>query len=114
MFRTEPNFLHSLVERTFARLDAVVDGHFTVRNLSYRNYNFGVTCGPREYLVKQPKKWTPAGRGTIDSEASFYWQVRTDPRFLPLRGLVPESYGYDPLPSLLLPKFLPNPNTSPH
>src|ERR1035438_7296493 len=109
MFLTEASVLHYLVGRNFARLDAVVDGQFTVRNLSYRNYNFGVSCGRREYLVKQPKKWTPAGRGSIDSEASFYWQVRTDPRFLPLRPLVPESYGYDPLPSILILKFLPNP-----
>ena len=114
MFLTEANVLHYLIGRNFARMEAVVDGHFTVRNLSYRNYNFGVTCGPREYLVKQPKKWTPAGRGTIDSEASFYWQVRTDPRFLPLRGLVPESYGYDPLHSILILKFLPNQTTLHH
>jgi hypothetical protein len=114
MFLTEANVLHYLVERNFAGLEAVVDGQFTVRNLSYRNYNFGVTCGRREYLVKQPKKWTPAGRDTIDSEASFYWQVRTDPRFLPLRGLVPESYGYDPLHSILILKFLPNQTTLHH
>src|ERR1017187_2506680 len=114
MFLTEASVLHYLVERNFAGLEAVVDGQFTVRNLSYRNYNYGVACGRREYLVKQPKKWTPAGRGTIDSEASFYWQVRTDPRFLPLRGLVPESYGYDPLHSILILKFLPNQTTLHH
>jgi len=114
MFLTEANVLHYLVERNFAGLEAVVDGQFTVRNLSYRNYNFGVACGRREYLVKQPKKWTPAGRGSIDSEASFYWLVRTDPRFLPLRDLVPESYGYDPLHSILILKFLPNQTTLHH
>ena len=108
MFLTEASVLHYLVERNFAGLEAVVDGQFTVRNLSYRNYNFGVACGRREYLVKQPKKWTGSGRGSIDSEASFYWHVRTDPRFLPLRPLVPESYGYDPLDSVLILKFLPN------
>jgi hypothetical protein len=108
MFLTEASVLHYLVERNFAGLEAVVDGQFTVRNLSYRNYNFGVACGRREYLVKQPKKWTPAGRGTIDSEASFYWHVRTDARFLTLRRLVPESYGYDPLHSILILKFLPD------
>jgi aminoglycoside phosphotransferase (APT) family kinase protein len=107
MFLTEANVLHYLVERNFADLEAVVDGQFSVRDLSYRNYNFGVTCGRREYLVKQPKKWTPAGRGSIDSEASFYWHVRTDASFLPLRGLVPESYGYDPQHSILILKFLP-------
>src|ERR1035438_3137823 len=108
MFLTEANVLHYLVERNFAGMEAVVDGRFTVRNLSYRNYNFGVACGSREYLVKQPKKWTVSGRGSIDSEASFYWHVRTDPRFLTLRPLVPESYGYDPLHSVLILKFLPD------
>jgi len=108
MFLTEASVLHYLVERNFAGMEAAVDGQFTVRSLSYRNYNYAVTCGRREYLVKQPKKWTPGGRGSIDSEASFYWQVRTDPRFLPLRDLVPESYGYDPQHSVLILKFLPH------
>lgn len=114
MFLTEANVLHYLVERNFAEMGAVVDGRFTVRSLSYRNYNYAVTCGRREYLVKQPKKWTPAGRGSIDGEASFYWQVRTDPRFRPLRSLVPESYGYDPLHSILILKFLPHQTTLHH
>jgi hypothetical protein len=107
MFLTEANVLHYLVERNFADLESVVSGDYAVRSLSYRNYNFRVTCGSREYLVKQPRKWTALGRGSIDREASFYWQVRTEARFQALGSLVPESYGYDPTHSILILKFLP-------
>jgi Ser/Thr protein kinase RdoA (MazF antagonist) len=114
MFLTEANVLHYLVERNFADLESVVSGDFAVRKLSYRNRNFRVTCGAREYLVKQARKWTALRRGSVDREASFYWQVRTEPRFEALRGLVPESYGYDPPHSILILKFLPEQTTLHH
>jgi len=107
MFLTEANVLHYLVEHNFADLESVVDGQFAVRNLSHRNHNFRVTVGSREYLVKQPKKWTAAGRASVEIEAAFYWYVRTDRRFESLRGMVPESYGYDPLNSILILHFIP-------
>jgi Ser/Thr protein kinase RdoA (MazF antagonist) len=114
MFLTAANVLHYLVERNFADLESVVSGDFVVRSLSYRNHNFRVTSGAREYLVKQARKWTALGRGSVDREASFYWQVRTQPRFQALRSLVPESYGYDPTHSILILQFLPEQTTLHH
>jgi Ser/Thr protein kinase RdoA (MazF antagonist) len=107
MFLTEANVLHYLVEHRFADPGAVVDGQFAVRNLSRRNHNFRVTCGSREYLVKQAKQWTEPGRASIDTEASFYSHVRTDARFESMRSLLPESYGYDPDHSILILQFIP-------
>jgi aminoglycoside phosphotransferase (APT) family kinase protein len=106
MFLTEANVLQYLLERRFADLESVVDGAYRVRNLSRRNRNFRVTCGSREYLVKQPKKWNAQGRRTLDQEAAVYWQTKIDPCFQPLKVLVPDSYGYDPPQSILILEYL--------
>lgn len=106
MFLTEANVLHYLLERRFADLESVVDGNFHVHNLSRRNRNFRVTCGTREYLIKQPKKWDWPGRRSVEREAAVYWQTKTDPSFQPLKALVPESYGYDPPNSILILEYL--------
>lgn len=106
MFLTEANVLHYLLERRFADLESVVDGDFRVRDLSARNRNFQVTCGTREYFLKQPKKWDFGSRRSLDQEAAIYWRVKTDPSFQPLRALVPDSYGYDPGNSILTLQYL--------
>jgi len=106
MFLTEANVLHYLLERRFADLESVVDGEFHVRDLSRRNRNFRVTCGAREYLVKQPRKWDRASRRTLEQEASVYWHVKTDAGFRPLKRLLPESYAYDPANSVLILEYL--------
>jgi len=106
MFLTEANVLHYLLQRRFADLASVVDGAYHVCNLSRRNRNFRVTCGRREYLVKQPKKWNAPARKTIDREAAVYWRAKSDPRLEPVRALVPESYGYDPENSVLILEYL--------
>src|SRR3954468_5435018 len=106
MFLTEANVLHYLLDRRFADLPSVVDGPFEVRSLSRRNRNFRVTCGAREYFLKQPKKWDAASRRSVEQEAAIYWQTKTDPAFQPLRALVPDSYGYDPVNSVLTLQYL--------
>jgi Ser/Thr protein kinase RdoA (MazF antagonist) len=107
MFLTEANVLHYLLERRFADLPSVVNGAFHVRNLSRRNRNFRVTCGAREYFIKQPKKWDGSSRRSLDQEAAIYWQAKIDPGFQPLKALVPEAYGYDPDNSVLTLQYLP-------
>jgi aminoglycoside phosphotransferase (APT) family kinase protein len=106
MFLTEGNVLHYLLERRFADLESVVDGAFRVYNLSRRNRNFRVVCGAREYLVKQPRKFDTEGRQGLEQEATVYWQAKTNPCFAPFRLLVPESYGYDPVHSILILEYL--------
>jgi aminoglycoside phosphotransferase (APT) family kinase protein len=106
MFLTEANILHYLLRHHFADLESVIGGEYHVRNLSRRNRNFRVTCGAREYLVKQPKKWDASSRQALDEEAAVYWHAKTDPSFEPLRKLLPESYGYDPLRSILVLEYL--------
>jgi Ser/Thr protein kinase RdoA (MazF antagonist) len=108
MFLTEANVLHYLAGRGFTGFEPVVDGTFAVYNLSRRNRNFRVSCGTREYLVKQARKWDVAGRSSLEREADFCRQAKTDPRFLPLRRLTPESYSYDPDHSILIFEFLPD------
>ena len=106
MFLTEANVLQYLLERRFADLESVVDGAFQVLNLSRRNRNFQVSCGAREYFIKQPKKWDAQSRRSLEHEAAIYWQTKTDTSFQPLRDLVPESYGDDPANSVLTLQYL--------
>jgi len=108
MFLTEANVLHYLLARRFTGLESVVEGTYEVRNLSRRNRNYRVTCGAREYLVKQTGKWDYSGRSTIEQEAALCRQARTDARFEPLRCLGAESYSYDPANSILIFEFLPD------
>jgi Ser/Thr protein kinase RdoA (MazF antagonist) len=108
MFLREANVLQYLLARRFASLEGVVAGKYFVRDLSRRNRNFRVTCGSREYLVKQAKKWDYAGRSSLEQEAAFCRQARTDPRFEPLRRFTPEAYSYDPANSTLVFEFLPD------
>ena len=106
MFLTEANILHYLLHHHYADLESVVSGACQVRNLSRRNRNFRVTCGPHEYLVKQPKKWDAVSRRTLEQEAAIYWHAKTDPCFEPVRNLVPESHSYDPSQSILILEYL--------
>jgi hypothetical protein len=106
MFLTEANVLHYLLERRFADLESVAGGDYRVRNLTRRNRNFHVTCGAREYLVKQPKKWNRKSRRSLEREAAVYWQTKIDPGFQPIKALAPESYGYDPAQSILILEYL--------
>lgn len=64
MFLTEANVLQYLLARHFAVIEDVVAARYSVRDLSRRNRNYRVTCGSREYLVKQAKKnlISPAAR----------------------------------------------------
>ena len=106
MFLTEANILYYLLNHRYADLESVVGGVYQVRNLSRRNRNFRVTCGPREYLIKQPKKWNTQSRRTLEQEAAIYWHAKTDPCFQAVRNLVPESYGYNPAESILILEYL--------
>jgi len=103
MFLTEANVLHYLVERQFADLEAAVTGAFMVRPLTRRNRNFHVTCGTREYLVKQAKGWDFEARTSVEREAAFYRLQETASRLAPL---VPYCYAYDPPNSVLILEFL--------
>ncbi len=106
MFLTEANVLHYLLDRRFADLESVVSGAYQVFNYSRRNRNFRVTCGAREYFLKQPKDWDVPSRRSLEQEAAIYWQTKTDPAFYALKALVPESYGYDPENSVLTLQYL--------
>jgi Ser/Thr protein kinase RdoA (MazF antagonist) len=107
MFLTEANVLHYLAGRRFTDFQPVVDGTFTVRNLSRRNRNFRASCGSREFLIKQAKKWDVSGRSSLEREALLCRLAKIDARFAPLRCLTPESYSYDPANSILIFEFLP-------
>lgn len=107
MFLTPSNLLHYLVEKQFGDVEAVVSGAFVVRSLARRNLNFHVTCGTREYLVKQAKGWDFEARTSVEREAAFYCQQETNRRLAP-RGLAlaPRCYAYDPPNSVLILEFL--------
>jgi len=103
MFLTEANVLHYLVEKQFADLETAVAGGFAVRSLTRRNLNFHVTCGAREYLVKQAKQWDLDARTSVEREAAFY---RPPEAGKPLAHLAPQCYAYDPPNSTLVLEFL--------
>jgi aminoglycoside phosphotransferase (APT) family kinase protein len=106
MFLTEANVLHYLLDRSFADIESVVDGNYRVRNFSRRNRNLHVTCGAREYFIKQPAKWNSPSRQALEREAAIYWQTRADPAFQPIQALIPESYAWDPSNCVLTLKYL--------
>ena len=104
MFLTEANVLRYLADRQFGDFETAVSGEFAVRSLTRRNRNLHVTCGPREYLVKQANRWDFGGRTSVEREAAFYRQRETRKQ---LANLVPQCYAYDPPNSVLVLEFLP-------
>jgi len=103
MFLTRANVLHYLVDKQFAEIESVVSGTFVVRPLTRRNLNFRVTCGTREYLVKQAKSWDCESRKTVEAEAAFYRHEEAGKR---LAHLVPQCHSYDPPNSILIFEYL--------
>jgi hypothetical protein len=107
MYLSRSNLLHYLVEKQFSDLEPAVNGAFVVRSLTRRNLNFHVTCGAREYLVKQAKSWDFDARASVEREAAFYRQQETNQRLAPLGlALAPRCYAYDPPNSVLILEFL--------
>ena len=107
MFLTAASVLHYLLEKRFAAAEDVVACKLVVRDLSRRNLNLHVTAGSREYLVKQVRKWDTDGRASVEREATFYWQSKTNPSFAPLAGIAPQCYAWDPIHSVLIIEYLP-------
>lgn len=107
MFLTEANVLYYLLEKRFASPDEAVRGTFLVRALRRRNLNLRVTCGEREYLVKQVRKWDSEGQASLEREAALYWRAKTDPCFGPLAEITPQCYAWDPANAVLILEYLP-------
>jgi Ser/Thr protein kinase RdoA (MazF antagonist) len=103
MFLTEANVLYYLVDKQFADVETAVSGAFAVCPLTRRNLNFHVTCGTREYLVKQAKGWDFENRASVEREAAFYRLEEAGKR---LADLVPHCYAYDPPNSILIFEYL--------
>jgi tRNA A-37 threonylcarbamoyl transferase component Bud32 len=108
MILTEANVLPYLTARDFAGPEFVVRGEYTVSDLSRRNRNFRVSCGPHEFLVKQAGAWDHSGRASVEREADFCRRAVKEEGFAPLRPLVPSVYSYDPDNSILIFEFLPD------
>ncbi|HEU0054987.1 MAG TPA: hypothetical protein VFQ39_17495 [Longimicrobium sp.] len=97
MILTSANLVHYLLARGLVTPASVVDGDFTVVDMSRRNHNLQVMrkTGPG-FFVKQVQDWEPHSAETLRREATCYWLAGTDPDFLPLAALLPKYHFYDP------------------
>ncbi len=77
-----------------------------VHPISRRNRNFLVQVGGSHYFLKQAGKWKRAERDSLETEAGFYRQTRSDTALAFLQEYVPECHAYDPASSVLVMEYL--------
>jgi len=96
MFLTAYNLPHYLLSKGLINAQALVEGDFAIAEAGRRNRNFKVLRrGAPGLFVKQVKTTEAQAVTTIQREAAFYRTVHADPRFVAIRGLIPEFVHHD-------------------
>jgi len=96
MFLTAYNLPHYLLSKGLIDARAVVEGDFRIAEVGRRNRNFKVLrSGSPGLFVKQIKTTEAQAITTIQREAAFYRTVHVDPKFMAIRGLIPEFVDHD-------------------
>jgi hypothetical protein len=96
MFLTAYNLAHYLTARGLITTESVVAGDFILAEAGRRNRNFKVSRRALPGIfVKQVKSTEPQATMTVQREATFYRAIASDPRYAPLRDLIPEFLDYD-------------------
>lgn len=112
MILTPANLVHYLMARGLVSPESVVDGDFTVVDMSRRNHNLQVTRKSAPGLfVKQVQDWDPHSAETLHREATCYWLAGNDPDFAPLAALLPKFHMYDPARQVLVVELIPGAET---
>ena len=104
---TTRNLVQYLLAKQFVCSESVVDGDFTVIEVSGRNRNFKVlrSNGP-SYFVKQIRHFDPQTVAMLQCEAACYWLARNDNDFASLLPLTPEFYSYDPERQIIITELI--------
>jgi hypothetical protein len=109
---TTRNLVQYLLAKRFVSCEAVVDGDFTVINVSGRNRNFKVlrSADPSypSYFLKQIRFFDAQTVAMLQCEAACYWLARNDQDFSSLLPLTPEFYSYDPERHILITALITN------
>ncbi|MEM6319078.1 MAG: phosphotransferase [Bacteroidota bacterium] len=109
MILTFENIAHYLLGEGLITLPAIVDGNFSVRDISSRNCNFVINKEfPDKYLVKQVRMQDAEKTHTMRIEATCYWLANNDPHYQVLKDFLPKYYKYDYLNHILIIELLPN------
>lgn len=103
MILTPANLAHYLMARGLVTPASVVDGDFTVIDMSRRNHNLQVARRESPGLfVKQVGDWDPLSAETMRREATCYWLAGNDPDFAALAAMMPRYHLYDPARQVLV------------
>ena len=109
MIITTRNLIQYLLAKRLVCSESVVDGDFTVINVSGRNRNFKVlrSDGP-SYFLKQIRFFGAQNVAMLQCEAVCYWLARNDKDFASLLPLTPEFYSYDPERQIIITGLISN------
>ncbi len=103
MIITAENIVHYLTDKNIISPESVVDGDFTVVDMTRRNRNFKILRKTGTgYFVKQVKQYDPQSLNSLTREAQSYWLAKNDAGFKGIQDLMPRLIHYDPPNHILI------------
>jgi len=108
MIVTAENIVHYLTDKNFITSESVVDGDFSVLDMTRRNRNFKIIRKQnRGYFVKQVKNYDSQSINSLTREAQSYYLAQNDPSFIGIAELMPRLVHYDPVRNILILELFP-------
>lgn len=108
MFLTAENIVHYLTDKNFITPQSVVNGDFTVVDISRRNRNFKIVRKQdKGYFIKQVKNWDAPSIQSLTREAQSYHLLKTDSSFTDLSPLMPKMIHFDSIHNILILELFP-------
>lgn len=110
MILTLQNIAFYLLDKGLLKSETLVEGEWTVRNMSARNLNFAtnVEYPHHRYLIKQVRAMDAEKTETLRIEATVYWLANNDPLFSALKKFLPRYHNFDVMSHTLITELLPN------
>src|SRR5678816_1030968 len=108
MIITAENIVHYLTDKNFITSESVVDGDFTVVDMTRRNRNFKIVRKQsRGYFVKQVKNYDSQSISSLSREAHSYSLAQNDTSFKGISDLMPHLIHYDAVRNILVLELFP-------
>lgn len=108
MIVTAENIVHYLTDKNFIATESVVDGDFTVVDMTRRNRNFKIIRKQdKGYFIKQVKNYDPQSVSSLTREAHSYYLAQNDNSFKGIAELMPRLVHHDPALNILVLELFP-------
>jgi thiamine kinase-like enzyme len=110
MILTLQNIAFYLLDKGLLKPEILIEGEWTVRNMSARNLNFATNLEYQHHrhLIKQVRAMDAEKTETLRIEATVYWLANNDPMYSTLKKNLPNYYHFDIMSHTLITELLPD------